>query len=215
MDQERIGIFIQEQRKAHGLTQQELADRVGVTNKAVSKWEKGRSMPDVSLFEPICEVLEISVSELLAGKKIEAADQQQAAEELLKEEISKGKLIGLEVFLMFNTLVGLLLATSPLVIRNLEKPFSWLLCALGIMECVLVLFFDFTLPGKDLRTDSFLPRVVYAILLFTTLAIIGYPKAIKEGIQPLQMVLSYAAPCAAVLIGSYLGLRTRKKHRQE
>ena len=77
MDQQRIGQFIQEQRKTHGMTQQELADQLGVTNKAVSKWEKGHSMPDVALFEPLCKELEISVAELakLADERMYAAKE--------------------------------------------------------------------------------------------------------------------------------------------
>ena len=97
MDQQRIGQFIHEQRKAHGMTQQALADQLGVTNKAVSKWEKGHSMPDVALFEPLCRELEISIPELLSGRRIDAEDQQQTAEQLLMESISMRKLIGLSV----------------------------------------------------------------------------------------------------------------------
>lgn len=69
MDLEKIGKFITEQRTNKKLTQKELANRLNVTNKAVSKWENGRSMPDVGLFENLCSELDITLNELLSGKK--------------------------------------------------------------------------------------------------------------------------------------------------
>lgn len=67
----RTGQFISERRKAIGLTQKELAERLGVTNKAVSKWETGGGMPDVSMLKKLSEILEVSVDELLAGEYAE------------------------------------------------------------------------------------------------------------------------------------------------
>lgn len=70
MDQKKIGLFIQECRRKKKLTQAELGEKIGVTEKSISNWENGRNMPDLSLFKPLCEVLDISVSELLNGEKI-------------------------------------------------------------------------------------------------------------------------------------------------
>ena len=78
MDRRKIGQFIQEQRKKRELTQRDPADKLRVTNKAVSKREPGKSMPDVSLFEPLCRELEISIPELLAGHRIDEEDRQQS-----------------------------------------------------------------------------------------------------------------------------------------
>lgn len=69
MNQEKIGKFIAELRKGKKLTQTELAKRIGVSNKAVSKWETGNGMPDYSVFGNLCKVLDISVNELLAGER--------------------------------------------------------------------------------------------------------------------------------------------------
>lgn len=71
MNQEKIGKFIANQRKEKGLTQEQLAERIGVTNKSISRWENGKTMPDISLFEPLCRELDISINELLKGKKLE------------------------------------------------------------------------------------------------------------------------------------------------
>lgn len=70
MDCKRIGLLIQSLRKEHGWTQQELAEKIGVSDKAVSKWERGLGCPDISLIRDLAEVLEVSVSEILAGKII-------------------------------------------------------------------------------------------------------------------------------------------------
>lgn len=70
MNQEKIGKFILKLRKDKKMTQQELADKLNVTDRAVSHWENGRSIPDVALFKPICEIFEISVNELISGEKL-------------------------------------------------------------------------------------------------------------------------------------------------
>lgn len=70
MDQEKIGKFILKLRKGKRLTQQELANKLNVTDRAVSHWENGRSLPDVSLFKPLCEIFDITVNELISGEKL-------------------------------------------------------------------------------------------------------------------------------------------------
>ena len=69
MNQIKIGKFIAERRKLVGLTQMQLADQLGITDKAVSKWERGIAMPDTSLMLQLCGILRISVNELLNGEK--------------------------------------------------------------------------------------------------------------------------------------------------
>ena len=68
MNQEKIGKFIAENRKKKNLTQVELAEQLGVTDRSISKWENGRGMPDVSIFDDLCNILGISVNELLKGQ---------------------------------------------------------------------------------------------------------------------------------------------------
>lgn len=71
MNQKKIGLFIAELRKKKGLTQEELGDRLGVTNKTVSRWETGKYMPDLSLIQSLCEELSISVNEFLSGEYLD------------------------------------------------------------------------------------------------------------------------------------------------
>lgn len=214
MEQQRIGQFIQERRKAHGLTQQELADRLGVTNKAVSKWEKGRSMPDVGLFEPLCRELEISIPELLSGQIVDAGDRQQTTEQLLMESISMRKLIGLSVFLQLNSVVGVLLVISPFLFHP-ERPLDLLLVALGLVECAMVVYFDSTLPGKEARRQSLTVRFVYTICLFLTIAAINYPASVREGVPLTTEILVFLIPCLCCLLVQYFLWRRKKKKHTE
>lgn len=69
MDAEKIGKFISERRKAINLTQNELAKKLHITDKAVSKWERGLSLPDISVLIPLAEILDISLYDLLRGGK--------------------------------------------------------------------------------------------------------------------------------------------------
>lgn len=88
MNQVKIGTFISECRKAKGLTQNQLAEKLGITDKAVSKWETGRSMPDLSLFTPLCNLLEITLNELLAGEHIPEEELREKTDKVLMEVIT-------------------------------------------------------------------------------------------------------------------------------
>ena len=85
MDQEKMGKFIADCRKGKGLTQLQLAEKLNITNRAVSKWETGKGCPDVSLMLELCNILEITVNELLSGERIHMEDYQKKAEENLVE----------------------------------------------------------------------------------------------------------------------------------
>ena len=83
MDQVKIGKYIADKRKAMGLTQVELADKLGMSNKSVSKWERGVCLPDVSLYSELCTILGISINEFLAGEDIEPENIAKKSEETL------------------------------------------------------------------------------------------------------------------------------------
>ncbi|MBE6599986.1 MAG: helix-turn-helix domain-containing protein [Ruminococcaceae bacterium] len=97
MDQSKIGKFIAECRKQKNLTQMQLSEKLGITDKAVSKWERGIAMPDTSIMLELCEILGISVNELLSGEKINMENNDQKNEQLLldmaKEIEKKNKTI--------------------------------------------------------------------------------------------------------------------------
>ena len=87
MDQIKTGKFIASLRKEQGLTQAVLAEKLGITDRAVSKWETGKCLPDAAIMPELCEILGISVNELLTGEKIAMDDYKEIAEKNLAESV--------------------------------------------------------------------------------------------------------------------------------
>ena len=83
MNQEKIGKFIVECRKENKLTQEQLAEKLGVTDRSVSNWENGSCLPDCSLYKTLCDVLGITINELFAGQKIREEEYKKVADENL------------------------------------------------------------------------------------------------------------------------------------
>ena len=81
MNQEKIGKFIAMRRKEKNMTQSELAEKLGVTDKSIGNWENGRNMPDLSLFKPLCNELDITINELLSGEGLKKEEYQEKFEE--------------------------------------------------------------------------------------------------------------------------------------
>ena len=92
MDKEKTGQLIAELRKDKGLTQKQLADALNVTDKAVSKWERGLSFPDISMLEPIAEILDISIMEILTGARQDKNETmtREDASKIIKESVELG-----------------------------------------------------------------------------------------------------------------------------
>ena len=90
MDLKKIGQYIQTKRKELGLTQAELAEKLGMSNKSVSKWERGVCLPDVSVYMDLCEILGISLNEFIAGEDIKAEEIVQKSEENIVEVTKDG-----------------------------------------------------------------------------------------------------------------------------
>ena len=81
MNQDKIGKFILMLRKKNNMTQQELADKIGVTDRAISKWENGRGMPDLSLMKPLCDELGITINELISGEVLDKKEYRDKVDE--------------------------------------------------------------------------------------------------------------------------------------
>ncbi len=116
MDQAKTGQFIAARRKEKGLTQAELAEKLNVTDKAVSKWECGRCMPDAAIVHPLCDILEISVGDLFAGEKLEDGGENRVSVESLLEIVKlyeKLKSYKHVLFGLFLIFIGFLLPTAP------------------------------------------------------------------------------------------------------
>ncbi|MBP3040005.1 helix-turn-helix transcriptional regulator [Bacillaceae bacterium Marseille-Q3522] len=114
MDQQKIGEFITLLRKSKNMTQVELAEKLGITDKAVSKWEKGKSMPDISLLKPLSDIFAITVHELLLGEFVQEENFREKADEnivqimQLIENVKRKKYIlyGIVIFAIGMALFG-------------------------------------------------------------------------------------------------------------
>ena len=101
MDQEKIGKFISEKRKEKGITQSELAEKLNITDRAISKWENGICMPDVGTIPELCKILNITINDLFSGEVVNMKENEKRLEEnlmemaKLKEEADK-RLLNLE-----------------------------------------------------------------------------------------------------------------------
>ena len=109
MDQEKIGKFIAACRKEQGMTQAVLAEQMGITDRAISKWENGHSLPDASIMPQLCELLDISLTELFTGERIAMENYKETTDALLlemksQEETANKRLLNLEKFLIWITL---------------------------------------------------------------------------------------------------------------
>lgn len=128
MNQDKIGKFIAECRKNKGLTQKQLADKLNITDRAVSKWENGRSLPDVMIMLDLCKELGISVNDLLNGEVITMDDYKEKSEEMLlemvREKEEKDKmLLRIEVIAGVISLLPLIFAT---ILVNLLSCAEWI-----------------------------------------------------------------------------------------
>lgn len=118
MNQEKIGKFIAEKRKERNLTQEQLAEKLGVTNRSISNWENGKNMPDLSLFKPLCNELNISINELMSGEIIDNKNYINVLEENIVDMVSdledKKKKRKKRIFIFF-----IIFILVVLLIRNL------------------------------------------------------------------------------------------------
>ena len=156
MDQIKIGRFIASCRKRQGFTQAELAERLGVTDRAVSKWETGRSLPDTGLMRPLCALLEIDVNELLLGERIMEGYDKKAEENLLelRREIEAQNrfLLWVEIVLTTPTVILSLVLFS--LAANLPMP-RLLAVALTVLAMVAIAEAAFVAVGIEQRAGYY------------------------------------------------------------
>jgi len=171
MNQQKIGNFILELRKEKNMTQQELADKIGVTDKAISKWENGRGMPDLSLMKPLCNALGITINDLLSGEKIDKKDYQDKLEENILNTINytNKKLDNsrnqIGIFLL---IVGFLIILTAVAIFPSESSWSSIYSTGGLIVSLIGF-------SKIVRKVSYSKRlflnygffILFASLLFT------------------------------------------------
>ena len=146
MDQIKIGTFIAEKRREQGLTQAQLAEKLSITDRAVSKWENGRTMPDSSLMLDLCKHLKITVNDLLNGEVVDMESYNEKVEKQLLEVIKQKedadrRLLALEWVVGILSVIVLIV---PIIIAAYVQMEDWLRVLLvfsGFIPCFVGLFY--------------------------------------------------------------------------
>ena len=141
MNIEKIGNFITEKRKEHNLTQKQLAEKLHITDRAVSKWENGKSLPDVAVMLDLCKVFNITVNDLLNGEVVIMENYKEKAEELLLEMAkqkadSDKKLLVCEILIGIFGVIILLVAS---IIASYIQVEEWLRTIIAIIGLIPLL----------------------------------------------------------------------------
>lgn len=171
MDCEKIGNFIMQNRKTKKLTQKQLADKLCVTDRAISRWERGVGTPDISLLITLGEILEVSVNEILLGEKIENITKEQS-DKILVDSISLYKKNDIKktvktIFLIMIMIISLLFAVTffniSMIISNLSICYIFLI--LGGLFVSLLVFIKLNNDYLLKKKIVIIACVVYSISL--------------------------------------------------
>ena len=195
MDIRKTGRFICILRKQQGLTQSQLAERIGVTDKAVSRWETGKGFPDVSLLQPLAEALGTSVTELLAGEPLTAEEKAARSDSAVLEALRYTGRMGRPVLAALLAAAGGFLLLLPLFMAG---------GAVGVRlaGAILLVLALLTARWKGLPLPSFLPRLCRpaAARAGTVLWLLA---ALALEILPWGAVLVFASPASDGSIGRF------------
>ena len=171
MNQEKIGKFIAECRKTKNMTQQELAEKLNVSDRTVGNWENGRNMPDLSLFKPLCNELNISLNDLMSGEKVKEREYQEKLEENTiniidytnKKIENRNHFIGL-IFITF----GVLISITAIAIFPSESSWGSIYSVLGaIISLIGVSRFTKRLSYPKRLISNFGYFILFILVLMT------------------------------------------------
>ncbi len=140
MNQEKIGKFIAKCRKDKKMTQTELAEKLGVTDKSIGNWENGRNMPDLSLFKPLCDELGITINDLMSGEKISKDKYQERFEENIVNTIDYSTKQTSKYHLTISLILvifGLFIAMSAVIMFPSESSWGSIYSVFGIVIFVI------------------------------------------------------------------------------
>lgn len=149
MDQVKIGKFISQKRKEQNLTQMQLAEKLGITDRAVSKWERGKSFPDAAIILDLCEILKISVSDLLSGESVPIENYNEKIEHNLvdivkQKEQSDKRLLSAEIMLsvISITFLAVLFAIGIVFIKTSFSTWCGIvLMVFGVLQFLVAMLF--------------------------------------------------------------------------
>ena len=141
MDAKELGLFIAQVRREQGMTQAELADKLHVTDKAVSRWERGQGLPDINTIEPLAEALGVSVAEVMGARRIVSEQMtQESASELLTDAFDIVRWQRKEEHTKILLILSAILAVLVVLLMGPMMTIGVFLPCLGIVASVVLLF---------------------------------------------------------------------------
>ena len=166
MNQEKIGKFISKIRKEKKITQKQLAEKLGITDRAISKWENGKSMPDLSLLKPLSECLDITINELLTGEHIDKKEKEEKLEENFVNAINYNKKknnLNELIFYVFILIFGIVMMITSMSIFNTPIGFTTWHSIIGTY--ILMIIFSCLLK-KIIVSNKHKKYVIISIICF-------------------------------------------------
>lgn len=195
MNQEKIGKFIALVRKDKKLTQKNLADKLGITDRAISKWENGKSMPDLSLLKPLCNALDITINELLSGEYINEDKKKNKFEDNIVDAINYDKKrmnIYELIFHGFIIILGILVFIMTMSIPQGSVNFYLWYAILGTF--VLIIIFSYLIKKiitcNKSRKYIIITIIGFFVLYLAYLGIIDFINVKKHNGLPSISVVS-------------------------
>ena len=153
MDQTKIGKFIQEKRKKKNITQSTLAEKLNITDRAVSKWERGICLPDASTMPELCELLDITINDLFSGEMVMKKENEKKLEEdllemtKLKEEKDK-QLLKLEFVIGYTSSITFIVLIFVASFIKMPKILAIILIAMGIITFIIGMIYALSIEQK-------------------------------------------------------------------
>jgi len=180
MNQEKIGQFIASCRKKKGMTQKELGEKLNVSDKSISKWERGINMPDVSLYMPLCEELNISINELFAGEYIQKEAMIQKFEENIMSIVEDNDKKTKKLNKIQNIIVVIALLSVPFIVLQWNLKLVWTVVDLetqtytNLYLISLSYFIAYFLVYKKIRLGYYLMWIIFILLFCVNISLLGY-----------------------------------------
>ncbi len=183
MNQEKIGKFIANKRKEQNLTQEQLAEKLGITSKAVSKWECGKGLPDASIMVELCKILKITVNDLLSGEKVQEKEYQEKLEQNIIDTFNySNKLVAAKdrKIAKFMMLLGIFLIFVAFSSFPTESSWGAIFSVMGLLLSTL----GFINIRKHQIFKKLFLGVIYFIIIFILLIVIDYTNVVLNKIPP-------------------------------
>lgn len=148
MDMQKIGRFLAELRREKNLTQNELGEQIGVTNKTVSRWENGNYLPPVEMLQILSKFFDVSINEILNGERINDSDYKNVSEQNVRSALNRSNVIIRKHKRIMNWVIAVVVAILYIIISLVSQKwqYTWIVwivyCAYRTVECIVEHFQD-------------------------------------------------------------------------